>query len=247
MDSRPRIVNTETGQFYPISTFEDLKETLRLMGMASSTIRPYIANWYNKVFLPRFEALEDNPNELRSKNGYLVASEIHVGLNTTQLAEATKNLLHVTKPNSDLILKSYLYPLLNLGYIDKIQSNIDKRAYIYFPIKEGYISSTFDSEKDLRLKITDHLLFPSKNVIEHEMRTINLYYDREGVEKNKKYLLIDPDGNEITVNELVDKYLSNPELCFKKDYQEPTSHSVLSNLIYVETIQKNIISHYPLS
>ena len=25
MDSRPRIIDTETGKFYPISTFEDLK------------------------------------------------------------------------------------------------------------------------------------------------------------------------------------------------------------------------------
>jgi hypothetical protein len=33
MDSRPRIIDTETGKFYPISTFEDLKETLELMGM----------------------------------------------------------------------------------------------------------------------------------------------------------------------------------------------------------------------
>jgi hypothetical protein len=28
MDSRPKIVDTQTGKFYPISTFEDLKETL---------------------------------------------------------------------------------------------------------------------------------------------------------------------------------------------------------------------------
>ena len=31
MDERPRIVNTETGAFYPISTFEDVKETWELM------------------------------------------------------------------------------------------------------------------------------------------------------------------------------------------------------------------------
>ncbi len=36
MDSRPRVVDTQTGKFYPIATFEDLKETLLLMGMASS-------------------------------------------------------------------------------------------------------------------------------------------------------------------------------------------------------------------
>jgi hypothetical protein len=51
MDSRTTIVDTETGQFCPISIFEDLKETLLLMEVAASGVRPYIANWYNDVFL----------------------------------------------------------------------------------------------------------------------------------------------------------------------------------------------------
>src|SRR5919202_2637692 len=64
MDSRPKILDTQTGRFYPISTFEDLKETLQLMRMASSMVRPYIANWYNKVFLPGFKELPSEPNKL---------------------------------------------------------------------------------------------------------------------------------------------------------------------------------------
>jgi hypothetical protein len=39
MDCRPRVVNTETGQFWPIATFEDLKETLLLMERAASGVR----------------------------------------------------------------------------------------------------------------------------------------------------------------------------------------------------------------
>ena len=62
MDSRPRLLDTETGRFYPISTFKDLKDALRLVKMASSILRPYIANWYNKVFLPSFKKLEGKPN-----------------------------------------------------------------------------------------------------------------------------------------------------------------------------------------
>jgi hypothetical protein len=54
MDNRPRIVDTETGQFWPIATFEDLKETLLLMERAASGVRPYIANWFNDVFIPAF-------------------------------------------------------------------------------------------------------------------------------------------------------------------------------------------------
>ena len=32
------------------------------------------------------------------------------------------------------LLESYLYPLLNQGYIDKTESLIDKRAKIYYPV-----------------------------------------------------------------------------------------------------------------
>ncbi len=35
---------------------------------------------------------------------------------------------------SKKLLTDFLYPLLNLGYIDSIHSLIDKRAYIYFPV-----------------------------------------------------------------------------------------------------------------
>jgi hypothetical protein len=39
MDNRPRIMNTETGQFWPIATFEDLKETLLLMEVAAIAVK----------------------------------------------------------------------------------------------------------------------------------------------------------------------------------------------------------------
>jgi hypothetical protein len=65
MDYRPRIVDTKTGQFWPIATFEDLKETLLLMERAASGLRPYIANWFNDVFIPAFKDLDGKPNVRR--------------------------------------------------------------------------------------------------------------------------------------------------------------------------------------
>src|SRR6185312_8789416 len=40
MDSRPKIVDTETGLYYPISIYDDLKESLQIMETASLSIRP---------------------------------------------------------------------------------------------------------------------------------------------------------------------------------------------------------------
>jgi hypothetical protein len=39
------------------------------------------------------------------------------------------------------------------------------------------------------------------------------------------YRLEDHLGNEITIGELVDKYLNNPELCFKEGWELPPCYS----------------------
>ena len=82
MDSRPRLIDTEIeGKFFPISIFDDLRETLRLMGVASSTVRPYIVDWYNQVFLPAFKDLGGEPNVLKV-NGIIIEKEYMLGLHT---------------------------------------------------------------------------------------------------------------------------------------------------------------------
>ena len=52
---------------------------------------------------------------------------------------------------------------------------------------------------------------------------------RSGLEKNmiEDISLVDPDGNEITVQELVNKYLNNPETCFKPSMTEAQVRLVL--------------------
>jgi hypothetical protein len=62
MDFRPRVQNTETGQFFPIAITADLKQTLELMKVAASGIRPYLVNWYNKVIPPLIEEMDGKPN-----------------------------------------------------------------------------------------------------------------------------------------------------------------------------------------
>ncbi len=54
MDSRPKIVDTETGVFYPISIYDDLKDALEIMKTASLSIRPYQQDWYNNSIFTCF-------------------------------------------------------------------------------------------------------------------------------------------------------------------------------------------------
>jgi hypothetical protein len=98
MDARPKLVNEQTGQFFPIATFEDLKETLKLMQVGASGARPYIVNWYNRVFVPAIKDLGGKPYEKIETdddgkpilgvdgNPVLIAKEKHIGVNTEQLA-----------------------------------------------------------------------------------------------------------------------------------------------------------------
>jgi len=216
MDNRPRLIDSENeGKFYPISTFNDLKEALELMGLASSTLRPYIVDWYNRVFIPVFTGLNDEPFALKSENGTIIMKETQVGVNTRQLGEKTAEEMHVPKPSSGYLLNHYLYPLLNLGIVDKVKSVIDGKASIFFPVEEGCIHTLFRDDKDPRLEVTDPAFNPSRKMLEDSCRTIVEYYSKGGEVCDRKYRLVDHKGNEINPTELVDRYLNNPELCFK--------------------------------
>jgi hypothetical protein len=224
MDSRPRVLDTETGKFYPISTFEDLRETLELMAMASSMIRPYIAHWYNIVFLPSFKALPDQPNKLTKQvidrdgqeHDLLVMQENDIGLTSKELAQMTYDIMKLPI-SSEKVREQYLYPLLNIGIINKTKSVINKSENLWSPVEDS-IFSLFDQDNDYRLKILDYKLYPTKSLLEEEFRTIVKQAAREGMDQ--KYKILDVDGSQITVDQLLDKYLSNPETCFIRAYPE---------------------------
>lgn len=222
MDSRPRYVNIKTGAFYPISTFQDLKETLHLMERGASSIRQYIAEWYNQVFAPSYQQLSEPNAKVVYKDGHetVVAQEVHLGLTTNELAEKTKEILKIPKPSSDEILKKYLYPLLNQGIIDKEQSQVNKNNNIYFPsdTEQKSIFSLFannpDQSQDLKLKVNDPAFYPSINVLAENLTLLEKHHANGCIENNKIYRLEDSDGKEITTKQLIERYLSNADLCF---------------------------------
>jgi hypothetical protein len=222
MDSRPRIIDTKTGKFYPISTFDDLKETLELMGMASSMLRPYVADWYNRVFLPAFRELPDEPKKLTNDSGLTIMQETEVGLTSKELADMTYQIMKIPI-NIRSLREQYLYPLSNMGIINMTRSMINKNENIHSPVEDN-IFSIFDTDKDLRLMISDPALFPDKNLIEQEYSIVVKQEGKRGVENGnfKRYRILDTDGSEITVDQLISKYLNNPELCFRLRNSEKT-------------------------
>ena len=223
MDSRPRLIDLEMeGKFYPIATFADLNEALQLMGKASSALRPYIAEWYNRVFLTGYKEVKDKEgiNQILTERGKLIESENAVGLNTKYLAERTQNIIGGVKPSRDDIREQYLEPLYNLGIVDKFRSEINKSENLYCPVDEVGTSNIFAlsddaNPDDYRLKIKEPYLYPSKNVLMNSIRTFVKHHAEGDTSTDKihfyqKYRLVDHNG--------VDRYLSNPEQAFKKNY-----------------------------
>ncbi|HJR84087.1 MAG TPA: hypothetical protein VJ772_01835 [Nitrososphaeraceae archaeon] len=216
MDARPRFVNIETGAIYPISTFEDLKETLELMERGGSNIRPYIAEWYNKVFKPAYNELPEEPNTKVVDDK--IRTEDRKGLTSNELAQKTKEVMKIPKPSADQILKKYIYPLLNQGIIDKVQSQISNRNNLYFPSDEDQNIFSLFSNNDFRLKVRNDAFYPSTTVLE-TLISENIeekHHAEDPLEKIKfqNYRLLDHEGKEISSKELVERYLSNPQICF---------------------------------
>jgi len=234
MDSRPRLARRDNPSiFLPISTFEDFKETLELMEIAGSNIRPYLAEWYNDKFLVAFKA-EGGQKRTKTEN---IGETSEKTLTEDYVGVATRELCEITNIGSEELRKKYIDPLVNQGIINKTRSNIRKNENIHYPVdaKGQNIFSLFKTE-ECKLTIKPGL-FPGKKLILEAFglgsKSEDPGFERESSEKRfgaeggifKKnildtYRLEDHVGKEITVNELIDRYLSDPETCFIKVEQK---------------------------
>ena len=221
MDNRPRLVRKDNSNFfYPIATFADLKETLELMELGGSNVRPYLAQWYNDKFLPLFNA-EGGQVRTRIEN---IGEKSEKTLVEDYVAVTSKQLCETTNVSNEELRHKYVDPLINQGLINKTRSNIRKNENIYWPAdsKGENIFSLF-SAKDFKLHVKDPRLYPSKSFIIDSFIKTGIFGEmfgdkRPSILKNifDTYRLEDENGLEITLEELVDRYFSEPETCFIK-------------------------------
>jgi hypothetical protein len=193
LDSRPRLVRKDNPNlFLPIATFEDFKETLELMERGGSNIRPYIAEWFNQVFLPTHKA---ENGEFRSKTigtgeKAITIDENYVAVTSTQLREKTKQVKGIII-SSDELRQKFTDPLVNLGIIEKTKSEIKKSENIYFPVDEkGENIFSLFGNSDLRLHVKDSNLYPCKELIQNSFKLVKCrekHRDKQGVYFRKKY------------------------------------------------------------
>jgi hypothetical protein len=75
---------------------------------------------------------------------------------------------------------------------------------------------------DLKLVVKYKDYCPTKNVLEKDYGLMSILTVQQGGSKNifDIYRLEDHNGNQITISELIDTYLSDPETCFSKCWNE---------------------------
>jgi hypothetical protein len=239
VDRRPRIITRNKGdpvmKTCPFATFDDLRESIYLMEY-SNGIRPYILEWFNDIFLVAFNE-KTKPNS--KPNDASVPEEI-IALTTAELVEATEQI-RGNKFSVKQMYENYIVPLINAGYIDRANSKIDHRSYIYFPELNAKQRKLFDSDQTNNLSqntliaITYSTLFPNRNYLISKIQEVLRYSsDTDIIIK-----LEDHEGNEISVQELVDRYYKDPEKYFELDIKRndnsPTWDSSSGQSLFMST------------
>lgn len=220
VDNRPKIVLRKGGnpiiQTIPFALFEDMSEALSLMEY-SDGVRPYVLEWYYNVFLEAFDSKKEPEFKVSSRGETI--TERRIALTTEYLVDATFEK-QKKKCSSKQLLESFVNPLINQGYIDKAESELDKRANIYYPVlvntKNRKLFENGQSNNFLqpnKLGIKNSTLYPCKQYLISKIQAVLRYSAEHGDFCFVK--LKDHDGHEITAEELVDIYYKEPDRYFE--------------------------------
>jgi hypothetical protein len=257
-DKRPRLYIrnrahpfTQT-QTVPLASFDDLKDTMFLMQYANG-VRPYVLQWYYDVFLAAYNDKTGPDSRMITKGREDVyLSERRIAVTAQDLVNKTKEISKKTHTKKNMT-EHYVNPLINQGYIDSIESELDHRSNIYYPL--------INSEKNRKLGkrdscaylldenskiLTDSSMFPDKDYVISRTREV-LEYSAETLEIK----VLDSQGHEISIEALVDQYYSNPSDYFELKEQIPAQEQgqpPISSVVryYLTLIAKKNLS-YPIA
>jgi hypothetical protein len=220
---RPRLFvrkpENVTFQAMPFALFEDLKETIFLMQYANG-VRPYVLEWFYDVFQTAFNGKTDKDWKTVYKGKeQVMIFENRIALTTEDLVKKTYEVYNKTYTKKQ-ILESYIKPLINQGYIDKVESELDHRASVYYPLINTIKNrKLFDSRQsnnlsqESKIVVIDSAMFPDKQYVTSKIQAVLGYSARQGYFTK----ILDHEKNEITIEELIDKYYNNPDEYFALD------------------------------
>lgn len=209
-------------QTIPLATFDDLQEAMSLIEH-NNGVRSYILKWYNDVFLSAYES-KCGPDSKQARSGNLL-TENRIAVTTRDLIEKTAEV-EDKRLGSKSILETYINPLINLNVISSEPSVLDGRANIYYPVKsKNQNRNLFDFANSnnisgcFRIKVENSIVFPNELYIMHEINRVLNY------SSDKRNRLVDHNGIERSVQEIVYRYYTNFDECFGTDIRSGLSHS----------------------
>ena len=188
---RPRLFvrkpENVTFQAMPFALFEDLKETIFLMQYANG-VRPYVLEWFYDVFQTAFNGkTEKDWKTVYKGKEQVMIFENRIALTTEDLVKKTYEVYNKTYTKKQ-ILESYINPLINQGYIDKVESDLDHRASIYYPLINTIKNrKLFDSRQsnnlsqESKIVVIDSSMFPDKQYVTSKIQAVLGYSARAGV------------------------------------------------------------------
>jgi hypothetical protein len=240
LDRRPRYMYREEGnpimQNIPFVTFEDLRESLAFIDYSAiDGVRPYIREWYCGVFLTTYDDKKEPDTKCRKGE---TISETRIALTTEQLADATFHLQN-KKFSTKQILENYVEPLLNQGYIDKAESELDRRNRIYYPVVTSKIRKLFDSDQsnnllqESRILVTNPLLYPDKQYVMFKIQHVLEYSMQNSHNVIEK--IVSHDNKEISIEELTEIYYSNPKDFFNVQKEDVSDEYSINDKIASES------------
>lgn len=239
---RPKLVNNKRAEIaYSFATFEDLQETLYLME-GSTGVRPFIIEWFNKVFLAAYKGKNDRPDSKSKIDGSEIEESI-VAVKTSDLAAKHKEV-YGSSLTTQNILERFLYPLINNQMVDLVKSQLDGRAKIYFPINisNQKIIDLFENSssnnllQNCKLNIIDISAKPTKEYLISEIKALLNYSSQN--EKPIGFSFSNHKGEEISLSSLIGVYYSNWEDYFSVNNEVIGSHSQLDE--YIKNVKNPI-------
>jgi hypothetical protein len=229
-------------QKIPLATFDDLKEAMSLIEH-NNGVRPYVLQWYNEVFLPAYESKKE-PDSKETKNG--TSTENRIAVTTRYLVDKTAEIQKKRLSNKE-ILETFLNPLVNMNIISSEPSVLDGRANIYYPVKTNSknrnlfdFASSNNISQYFQIKVENPAIYPDEIYTMNEIHRILKY------SSDNRYNLVDHNGIERSIHEIVHIYYSNFGECFSADNYEstPNHNSTGYDFIITDHVSKEYLYNH---
>lgn len=204
---------TDDQQRIPFCTYKDLEDATFLNEFVYGGIRQYILKWYLQVLLAIWvEKERKGPDGLDAEtiNGKVLMEKKPV-VRMNELIHRTKEITGtVDSMTQNQIRVKYLNSLIYSGYIDEFSSEIHPKEKVFYPSAMDILHKYEIEGKDLRMvqkiKVTDENKYPSPRILANSIRSMMSAYPNSHI--------IDYNGAELTVDQLIEKYYSNTTKLF---------------------------------